>query len=341
MRSAKLALRVPSLALRGQPPALFLRALASYLPLLVVLNVSGQSAQPIGSVSTANATVANRDCLLQVTGGRVVLAASSTVTAKNHTADIHLARGGTVGVCRSSVLHLTAAAAASGVAPLLLAIDRGALEVRMQSVPGDVLLTPDLRFTTPSGGPLDLALNVTEAGDTCVDNRGSGAPVLDITDAFGEISYRVKPGQHVTFEHGDLHAVVDRETTPCGCPSEEKPGVSIAEALLASHGRMTPAEAEAVNPFPAAVSSGLAEPAPLPPETGETHVQVATTLNYDPAVPSPASKDSEPVAAAPLQAPASVPAPALVPASASVVEHQKRSGPLRAIGHFFKRLFVR
>lgn len=307
--------------------------LALCLPLCVALSMSAQVAEPIGSVSTMNATVTNPDGLLQVADGRISLAGTNTVTAKQHTADIALTRGGTVRVCRSSVLHLTAASATAGAAPLLLAIDRGALEVRMQSLPGDVLLTPDFRFSTPSGGPLDLALQVTAAGDTCVDNRGSKAPVLEITDAFGETSYQVKPGQHVMFERGDLHAVVDNETTPCGCPPEEKPGVSIAEALLASHGKMTPAQAAAVHPFPAAVSSGLADPTPLPPESSGTHVQVATTLSYDPSAPPPtAEKEPEPEAAA---APVAPPPP---PNSASAKHHGRN--PFRAIGHFFKRVFV-
>lgn len=307
--------------------------LALCLPLCTALMASAQQAQPIGSVPAVNAAVSNPDGLLRLVNGRVALVGSSTITAKDHTASIDLARGGTVGVCRSSVLHLTAAATPTGVAPLLLAIDRGALEVRMQSLPGDVLLTPDLRFTTPSAGPLDLALSVTASGDTCVNNRGRTAPVLEITDAFGESSYQVKPGQHVTFEHGDLHAVVDNETSPCGCPPEEKPGVSIAEALLASHGKMTPAAARAVHPFPAAVSSGLAEPAPLPPQAPGTHVQVATTLTYDPSAPPPVMEsESDSTVAAPLLA---------EPALPTVVVNPRKRSPFRSIGRFFKRIFVR
>jgi len=293
------------------------------------------AAPPIGSVSAADADVSAPQGVLQVVANRVQLVGNSTVKAQDHTAAIQLARGGSISVCRSSTLHVTAAPAPGAVSPLLLALDRGALEVKMQTIAGDAILTPDLRLATPAGGPLDLKLQVSAAGDTCVDNQGSAGPSVAITDAFGESTYLVKPGQHVLFEHGDLHAVVDNETTPCGCPPVEKPGVSIAEALLASQGTMTPAAAAAVHPFPAAVSSGLAQPPPPPAESGGTHVQVATTLNFDPLAPQAAQPETD-----------AQPAPVVPPAAAEPVgspaePQPRKKGSLRAIGRFFKRIFVR
>ena len=39
------------------------------------------------------------------------------------------------------------------------------------------------------------------------------------------------------FEHGSLKLVMDRETTPCGCPPDEKPeGMSLADAALRGAG---------------------------------------------------------------------------------------------------------
>ena len=92
-------------------------------------------------------------------------------------------------------------------------------------------MTPDLRFTVRNAGPLDLRLRIARNGDTCVDNRGPGAPTLAVSDPFGEAMYEVGPGQHVLFEHGSLREVVDHESSPCGCPDEK--GMSIADALLA------------------------------------------------------------------------------------------------------------
>ena len=46
----------------------------------------------------------------------------------------------------------------------MLALDRGAFEVKMNATANDVVLTPDLRFAVRGGGPLDLYLRVTRNG---------------------------------------------------------------------------------------------------------------------------------------------------------------------------------
>ena len=287
-------------------------------------------AQTIGTVPVADAQVTNTaPGVLPAANGRAALTGNPTVTAGTHSAEVKLTRGGTIRICQSTPLHLTQTAAQA----LLLTLDRGALEIRAKATPADSLLTPDLRFTPLTAGSLDLQVHVSSNGDTCVDNRGRHAPPLTIVDAFGQATYLLKPNQHVLFEHGSLREVVDRETVPCGCPPDELRAIPLAEAALrggTDAPKVTPAQAAAANPFPAAVSEGLAAPTPLPAETpGVTHVQVASTLSYDPTKPVPPDVDSP----APIPAVAALPPPGPPPA--------QKTGAFTAIGHFFKRLFVR
>jgi hypothetical protein len=226
------------------------------LPMLwVACAVSGpmQAQQLIGYVSTRDADVTGAT---DVVNGRAVLAGSVSVTAKDHTAPIALGRGGTVRVCQTSVLHLTESRAVAVAAPLLFSLDRGAIEIQMRGTPNDSIMTPDLRFTVRNDGPLDLRLRIARNGDTCVENRGPLAPTLAASDPFGESMYELQPGQHVLFEHGSLHEVVDHESSPCGCPDEK--GMSIADALLAAGpGPSSPAKA----PAPPAAIQAPASPA--------------------------------------------------------------------------------
>ncbi len=277
-------------------------------------------AQAIGSVAFADADVtAGGSKMLPVASGRAELTGSATVTAKDRTAAITLARGGTVRVCRTTPVHL-----AAGPDALVLGLDRGAMEIKAKAAAGDVVMTPDMRITMPGGGELDLRMRVSPDGDTCVENRGKKAPALMISDAFGEADYLVKPGQHVLFEHGSLRAVVDHETTPCGCPPDEVRAVPLAEALLSGGpGSVTAQAAAAAHPFPEAVSAGLAPAAagPMPP-VGVEQTQVSTTLAASPG-------EGRSAAAAP------------VVAAPSATSAEAKGGPFRAVGRFFKRIFVR
>lgn len=314
--------------------------------------------QPIGTVGVQDATVAGA---LVVTNGRAVLVGSTTVTARDHSAEVALERGGTVQVCATSGLHLTSGKSTAGTTPLMLALDRGAIEVQMKATTSDVVMTPDLRFTMRSDGPLDLRLRVTSNGDTCVENRGANAPVLRVMDPFGGAFYELRADQHVMFEHASLKEVVDNESSPCGCPSV--PVVSVADAGVTSATPATAGSAVAANaaseqhPFPAAVSDELA-PAPLPPQTppGVIHTQVATTLSYDAGAAKGsadsatgateeaarggnakiAAASSAPAANTPVATPvagvAQAPPPPVAPSG---------KGVMHSIGHFFKRLFGR
>jgi hypothetical protein len=289
------------------------------LALLSLFCISAQAQQLIGYVSTKDATVTGATDTIQ---DHAVLTGSAVVTAKDHAAPIRLSRGGTVRVCQTSVVHVTEGRSASSAAPLMLSLDRGAIEIEMPATAGDVVLTADLRINLQSSAPLDLNLRVARNGDTCVDNRGPQAPTLLLSDPFGGgASYELLPGQHVLFEHGSLREVVDHERTPCGCP--DSPGLSIADALIASHPN-APAED---HPFPAALSEGLSPDAPpeaaVPNSTPtETHTQVDTSLAYS----------------APIATPPPAPAP-VEPAPAPPPPFQHR-GFFHAIGGFFHRVFT-
>ncbi|MDE3104656.1 MAG: nuclease [Acidobacteriota bacterium] len=309
--------------------------------------------QRVGTVRVEDATIAGP---LQVSGGEAVLLGSATITAKDHTAEVKLARTGSVRVCATSSLHLTAGKGAPATAPLLLALDRGAMEVRLPASPSDVVMTPDLRFSPAAAGPLQLMLRVTRSGDTCVENAGAGAPALNVSDQFGEASYVLRPGQHVLFEHGSLREVVDHESSPCGCPVE--PVVSVADSGVSSATPAAPgspvaaAQAAAQHPFPAAVSQGLA-PTPAVPQApaGLAHVEVSTTLSYGAgsvtvagaAAPATASSASGSVAESSKAGSSSAAPPSanndraqLPPAPAAT-----SSGLGSRIGRFFRRLFGR
>ncbi len=310
--------------------------------------------QQIGSVGVQDATVAGA---LEITNGRALLIGSTTVTARDHTAEVALKRGGKVLVCSTSGLHLTAGKIATTNQPLMLALDRGAIEVQMDATASDVVLTPDLRLAIQGSGPLDLRLRVTRNGDTCVENRGAKAPTLHISDQFGEASYDIRPGQHVLFEHASLKEVVDRETSPCGCPPD--PVLSVADAGASSGTPATPGSIVATpaeqHPFPVAISQGLA-PTPAAPSApaGDVHAQVSTTLSFDasgPPTPPPPVSPSGNAASSPQPAtiqPSTIqPAASTAQTSPAVVKAEAPPPPAppsattiaRRIGHFFKRLF--
>ena len=294
------------------------------LPILALASAAaafGAAAQAqdrvIASVPTAQATSTG---VLAVSGGKDLLGGASVVTALDHPARVSLFRGGELLVCQTSVTRLTSGARVLQLigkdSPLLVSLDRGALELRMPITADDAFITPDLRFVAADArnksAPLDIAVRVAPDGDTCVENRGKKAPTLQITDTFGESAYLLKPGQHVLFEHGSLKEVVDHETTPCGCPSNQ--GLSLADSTV--HGKPSAKSF----PFPAAVSEGLAPPpSPPPDKAGATHVQVDGTLTYD-------SLD---------------PADAAAAAAARPAQTANKPGVVHSVGRFFKKLFAR
>jgi hypothetical protein len=298
--------------------------------LLVALSGLNAQQQSIGTVGMQDATVSGA---LEVSNGRAILVGNTTVTARDRVAEIALNRGGTVRVCSTSGLHVTAGKVADGIgpAPLMLALDRGAIEVQMAATTRDVVMTPDLRFTMHGDGPLDLQLRVTRNGDTCVENRGDKAPLLNVADQFGEATYELRAGQRVLFEHGSLKEVVDHESSSCGCPPEEQT-MSVADALLhpATPGDATAAEKSAAeaHPFPAAVSAGLAPPAAVPQApAGALHTQVSAALSSGGGTDSLAQPTTMTTS---TQTPPAAPASQVAPPKHDLVH---------AVGRFFKRIF--
>jgi hypothetical protein len=275
---------------------------ARFLPLLLACAATAPlpAQQLIGYVNQRDAETTGASDVLD---GQAVLTGSASVTAKDHTAPITLGRGGTVRVCQTSVLHLTESKTPVVPAPLLFSLDRGAIEIKTNGAPNDSIMTPDLRFSVHNAGPLDLRLRIARNGDTCVDNRGPGAPTLAVSDPFGEAMYEVPAGHHILFEHGSLHEVVDNETSPCGCPEEK--GMSIADAML-TQPNTTPV------PKPTPVAPQPAAPVPVP---------VAATVAVPVVTPAPvpvAAPAVQPAAPPARQATPSAAAPALVVAPVAV-----------------------
>lgn len=324
------------------------RAILRFIFAALACTLPAHAQQLIGYVPTKDADVTGAS---EVMEGHAVLSGSVAVTAKDHTAPITLGRGGTVRVCQTSIVHLTeskAAPAASQVAaPLLISLDRGAIEVHMTSTASDAVMTPDLRFAIRGGGPLDLRLRVARNGDTCVDNRGTTAPILAVSDPFGESLYELLPSQHVLFEHGSLREVVDNERSPCGCPAAPLPPVQQVAALPTQNpGQpVTPPVAAAEHPFPAAASVGLAptpSPARTPTPVGQQQTQVATTLSYDAAHPNavPPSTVEPPKPAPTTGSTSGSPAGTSTAASATPPPAPPGAHDLfHSIGHFFHKMF--
>jgi len=251
---------------------------------VVVGSARMQGQQGMGTVATKDALVTGG---LEVQGDRARLMTNASVTAYDHTAAIALDRGGEVLVCATSEFHLLHSGTGKA---LLFGLDRGAVELHSASDVQDVILTPDIRFTIEAAGSYDLRMRVTRTGDTCVENAGKKAPVLMLNDTFSRVSYRVMPGQHVLFEKGNLREVVDDERSPCGCPGEAGPVKLAANASAAE-------KAAAANPFPAAVSEGLAAPGVVNNDApvGEKQTQISTTFSYGAGQGAPPSTVETPV----------------------------------------------
>ena len=292
----------------------------------VLLTAVSPAQQPIGTVTTENASISG---LVTVSNQKATIANQGSITAAiNRTAELTLTRGGVVRVCSTSSIHVSQANAADP--PLLLALDRGALEASFQVTASDMLMTPDLRFQASAAGELNLHLRVTPNGDTCVDNRSKAdAPLLHVTSAFGPEGYFIKPGQHLLFVGGSLTRVIDTETTACGCPPPQPEPVPIPVQIVAEGKPVTPTQAAAEHPFPEAQSAGLAPgPVTAPVPVGEVHTQIATTLSVNGNAPKPVP----PPPAAPEPQPPQQP-------QKTAAKPTAKPNAFQRIGHFFKHIF--
>ena len=296
---------------------------------------------------TSMGTVPTRDALvtggLEVHGDTARLLSNDSITAYDHAAAISLARGGDVDVCATSQFHLLHSGTESS---LLFGLDRGAIEIHSVSEPQDVILTPDIRFTIELAGRYDLRLRVTPNGDTCVENSGTAAPVLTLADPFSGATYRLIPGQHVLFEHGDLHQVVDNERSPCGCPTTTPPQ-QLATTTTSATTPTSPSTAAVEHPFPAAASVGLAptpSPAREPAPAGQQRTQVSTVFTYDANHPNavPPSTVEPPKPASPTASTSTTGSPSGTGDTTSATPPPTPPGAhdlFHAIGHFFHKLF--
>ncbi len=311
-----------------------------------------------------------------------MLGNGSTVTAGKITLPIHLTRGGELDLCATTELHLSQDNSASNSAspapnpnnPLMLALDHGAIEAHYTvGKNSDVVLTPDLRILLSGPGKADVRIRVNAQGDTCVDNPGTNAPYVTVSEQMGTGVYRVQPNQRVLFEHGSVRDVVDHETQPCGCPavpaisvastgtsvgtsgkSIAKPGEEVAAKSSALGG---PSSTPADTAFPLAESEGLAPPPALPTKPaivpGEVNSEVTTTLSYvapKQTVPtgSPSGMATPQSAATVASAPASGFGPTVSGADVATAEAppaaiqpapRKKPGIFHKIGRFFVRIF--
>ncbi len=221
-------------------------------------------------------------------------------------------------VCASSTVKLAAGASASSgdVPGLLVALDRGAVEMSFAASTAreqnaDTLLTPYFRIMIGGPNAADVSVRMGDDGDTCVDNAGANAPYVIVTSVFEGGLYRVQPGQRVMFQQGSLQKVVDQEKESCGCPP--------------------PPKSEA-NEFPLAQSEGLAPKSP-PASAANTTAgsgQAATTLVYK------SSEHAPQTAAIPEPSPSSG---ATGPPTPAASGSPKKPGFFRKIGRFFKRIF--
>jgi hypothetical protein len=257
---------------------------------------------------------------LQAWNGRAYLTGSGSISAGTATAEVTLPYRGTLRVCASSTVKLAAdASAPAGEVPgLLIALDRGAVEIsfaasQAREKNADTLLTPYFRILVGGPNAADVKVRLGEHGDTCVDNAGANAPYVVVSSVFDGGLYRVQPGQRVMLEHGSLQSVVDQEKEPCGCP---------------------PPVATESNEFPLAQSEGLAPGSAQAPvvTAPPAHVASATdTLSYNGA--DRAAQTTGPGTAAPA-----APAASAMPAPQAPAK-QKKPGFFGQIGHFFRKIF--
>ena len=329
------------------------KRLAAALFGLLALPCAGAQ-QPLGSLKTEGAEISG---MVTVSGGRATIANSGSIDAGADTAEVSLGRGGTVRVCTGSSARLSQPVIDGKHPPLLMALNRGTMEVHTLAERNDLILTPDFRLQVSDSAPLDLRVRLVANGDTCVDNAGKNAPIIHATEAFGTGAYFIRPGQRVLFEHGSLGEVVDHESSNCGCPRPDP--LVLAGKGKRGDGKVT--EAARKNPFPEAVSQGLQAPTVPQATAGEPHVQVSTTLNYNgssntvtgppgEATTAPATTVVSPAAGVPAtsaSSPASPRAPDAAPpqpsGSRAKVEEAgpppAGPNPFRAVGRFFRRLF--
>jgi hypothetical protein len=260
---------------------------------------------------------------LEVSNGRAFIASNATITSGGQTTQVTLPYRGTLRICASTTVKLTADSSVSAgeIPGLLMAMDHGAIEASFATGrDSDILMTPDFRILIGGPGAADVKVRLGEGGDTCVDNAGVNAPYVLVSSVFDGGAYRVQPGQRVMFQHGSLSQVVDQEKEPCGCPPEPKGG----------------------NEFPLAESEGLAptlHPAPIPAGPLGQAPETSGALVYNGAAHAPKPAATTPISTAPAATPAAIPVAEPAPTPTAQPSPKKKRGFFRSVGRFFKVVF--
>lgn len=271
---------------------------------IVPLNAEGADATVTGALEVAN--------------GQAIIAASGSITSGTHTTNVTLPHRGVLRVCATTTVKLAADSSvpADESPGLLIAMDHGAIETSFATGHNaDILLTPDFRILIGGPGSSELKVRLGSDGDTCIDNSGANAPYVVVTSSFESGLYRVQPGQHVMFEHGSLHEVVDQESEPCGCPPPP----------VKTNG----------NEFPLAQSEGLAPtpaPAIAPAQPGAAVLETAPPLVAGSAADAPEARPAKTAISA-------APQPAAPEQAKPAVAEKKKPGLFTRLGHFFRRVF--
>ena len=139
--------------------------------------------------------------------------------------------------------------------------------------------------------------------------------MLVLSDAFSSANYRLMPGQHVLFEHGNLREVVDREKSPLWLPCRGAGGCA-RERLR----RRIPFLRRLVRGWPRrAVVNNVAP-------VGETHAQITSVMSNTSDVGAPTAVP---------------PAPSPQAAATTSTEPPKTPPGAHAIGSAIKRFFHR
>jgi len=279
--------------------------------------LSCAQAVPIAIVPAAGVTLTGA---IEIPDGKAAIQSNGSITAGDHSVLVTLPHRGSLRVCQSTQVNLlTDSSIAANHTPdetagLMMALDRGALEANFATRKNsDVILTPGYRVVISGPGVADVQARLGEKGDLCIDNRGDNAPYVTVSSIFEGGVFRVNANQRVSFQHGSLNEVVDKEKESCGCPPEATP-------------------AQPANQFPLAQSEGLAplsKPPPNAVQKGTVQAQATVTLGYDGAKPPEAK------ATAKAETPENVSPPPPKPAP----KPKQKQGFFGSVGHFFRRLF--
>ncbi len=223
-------------------------------------------------------------------GNRV--ASGASVSAKEETAILRLARGGEVRVCPGTTVSVTSSSSGQD---LMLGMSTGSIETHYRlEESSDSVLTPDFRIVLPGPGEFDLAIRADAHGNTCVSSMPSSTSSVIVAEVLGSGTYEIKRDQQVVFRQGRLDTV-DSPEASCGCPRRQEPvmrasaepGPVLSEEKAGSKLQLeNSAESKANGDLPASdpspnVPDAGPETRPVPhTKPGEMKVQVEAPLVF-------------------------------------------------------------